>query len=106
MTTGTLEVPVVDWRVPSMPPSAPEPTTEQQALHDAVSAVLRPLARLAVAQGMPAAVLEDLLRHCIVQAAREAQPDPAAARLVSRISTATGISRREVKRLVENEPRP
>ena len=80
-------------------------TPQQQALHDAVSAVLRPLAQLAVAQGMPAATLEELLRRSIVQAARQAQPDPNAQRMVSRISTATGLSRREVKRLVDNEVR-
>lgn len=86
-------------------PTAPESTPQQQALHDAVSAVLRPLARLAVAQGLPAATLEELLRRSVVQAAREAQPDPTAQRMVSRISTATGISRREVTRLIDNEAR-
>jgi hypothetical protein len=78
---------------------------QQQALQEAMLAVLRPLARLAVAQGLPAATLEELLRRSIVQAAREAQPDPTAQRVASRISTATGISRREVTRLLENQER-
>ena len=76
----------------------------QQALSAALLAVLLPLARLAVGQGLPFAAVEELLKRSFVQAAREAQPDPAAARMVSRISTATGINRREVTRLYDAEP--
>jgi hypothetical protein len=88
-----------------MPSDATEHSPQQQALHEAMSALLQPLARLAVAQGLPAATLENLLRRSIVQAAREVQPDPTAQRVASRISTATGITRREVTRLLENEDR-
>ena len=77
---------------------------QHQALSDALSAVLRPLARLAVAQGLPFAAVEELLKRSFVQAARDAQSDPAAQRMISRISTATGIHRREVTRLCESAP--
>jgi hypothetical protein len=82
-----------------------EPSSQQQALDEALLAVLQPLARLVVAQGLPFASVEELLKRSVVQAAREAQPDPTAQRMVSRISTATGINRREVTRLCESEPR-
>ena len=87
-----------------MPAEASDVDPRQQALLEALSAVLRPLARLAVAQGLPFAAVEELLKRGFVQAAREAQPDPTAQRMVSRISTATGINRREVTRLCESEP--
>jgi hypothetical protein len=78
----------------------------ERALTDALSAVLRPLARLAVARGVPCATAEDLLRRAFVLAAREAQPEPSAARIVSRISTATGLTRRQVTPLLANEAAP
>lgn len=77
--------------------------SRNQALSDALSAVLRPLARLAVAQGLPYAAAVELLKRAYIDAARDAQPDPSALRRVSRIATATGITRREVKRLTENQ---
>jgi hypothetical protein len=82
------------------------PDASHQALSDALSAVLRPLARLAVARGVPYAAAEDLLQRAFVQAAREAQAEPSAARIVSRISTATGLNRRQVTQLLEREPQP
>jgi hypothetical protein len=89
----------------SIASTAPESTPQQQALHDALSAALQPLARLAVAQGLQAARFEEMQKQSVVQAARAAQPDPTAHRVVSRISTATGISWREVTRLMEKEAR-
>jgi hypothetical protein len=82
-------------------PASPAPDAEPHALHDAFRAVLAPLARLAVAQGLPYAVLAEALKHAVVQAAAAAHPQVAAQRSVSRISTATGINRREVTRLVQ-----
>lgn len=81
----------------------PDPATdaEQQALQDALRAVLAPLAQLAVAQGLPFAALEGALKQAVVQAAAAAHPQVAPHRSVSRISTATGINRREVTRLVQ-----
>ena len=78
---------------------------EHRALADALAAVLLPLARLAVARGLPYAAAEEQFKQAFVQAAREAQPEPGATRMVSRISTATGINRREVTRLIEGEKR-
>lgn len=92
------------------PMSHPENDPTQTALTDAlmgsVKAVLLPLARLAVGKGLPHAVVEEALRHAFVQAAtqaiQEAQPDALAHRMVSRISTITGINRREVTRLTQS----
>jgi hypothetical protein len=77
-----------------------------QAVSDALRAVLRPLARLAIARGVPCATAEELLRRAFVDAAREAQREPSAARIVSRISTATGLTRRQVTQLLDTEPQP
>lgn len=87
---------------PSLPASdGPVPSTpDQQALQAAFERILRPLASLALARGLPCAVAEELLRAAFVDAARQARPDPAAHGLVSGISTATGLSRREVTRLL------
>jgi hypothetical protein len=90
-----------------MPESATD--AEPQALQDALRAVLAPLAQLAVAQGLPYAALESALKQAVVQAAAAAHPQVAPHRSVSRISTATGINRREVTRLVQAgtaAPRP
>lgn len=84
--------------------SATPPDAEQQALLDAVRAVLAPLAQLAVARGLPYAQLEDMLKRTMVQAAAAAHPSVAPHRSVSRIATATGINRREVTRLTQVAP--
>lgn len=73
---------------------------DQQALLEAVNAVLLPLATLAVARGVHFSVIEERLRQAFVQAAREANPGGLPHRQVSRISTTTGINRREVTRLI------
>lgn len=78
-------------------------TAESQALTDAFNAVLLPLAKLAVARGVHFGVLEEQLKQAFVQAAREANPGGLPHRQVSRISTATGINRREVTRLVSQD---
>jgi hypothetical protein len=78
----------------------PPPDAETQALHDALRAVLAPLAQLAVARGLTYAALEVAMKQAVVQAAAAAHPQVAPQRSVSRISTATGINRREVTRLL------
>jgi hypothetical protein len=88
-----------------MPDESDEIQSQQLALTTALLALLQPLARLAMSQGLPYSAVEELLKQSFVQDAREAQPDPTAQRIVSRISTATGISRREVARLCGREPR-
>jgi Family of unknown function (DUF6502) len=79
----------------------PAPDAEAQALQDALRAVLAPLAQLAVERGLPYAALEQSMKQAVVQAAAAAHPQVAAHRSVSRISTATGINRREVTRLLQ-----
>jgi hypothetical protein len=83
-------------------PSLPAPASpEQQALLDALAAVLEPLAKLAVARGLPYPALEALAKAAFVRAAHAAHPDLPEHRRVSRISTTTGLSRREVTRIVQ-----
>jgi Family of unknown function (DUF6502) len=74
-----------------------------QLLQDAIEAVLAPLARLAVAQGLPYPQAEELLKRAYVRAARDARGPAtgAAGRDVSQVSVATGIGRREVKRITD-----
>jgi hypothetical protein len=87
-------------------PDAPDgQPTEQQALHEALARLLAPVAQLAVARGLPFAAVEDILKLAFVQAADRAHPDLLAHRKVSRITTATGINRREVTRLTQQAPR-
>lgn len=74
-----------------------------QALADALRAVLGPVARLALAKGVPFAALEEMLKEAVVDEALNAQSAQANARLVSRISVATGLNRREVTRLTRRQ---
>ncbi len=82
----------------------------QQLLLDAAEAVLAPLARLCVAQGLPFAQAEELFKRAFVRAARDARREGGApearsdrdtprGRDVSQVSLATGINRREVTRI-------
>ena len=86
---------------PTMKSSNPDAT--EQALQLALQRLLAPLARLAVARGVPFAVVEELLKHGFVQAARDAQGTNGQ-RDVSRVATATGLTRREVTRLSQDLP--
>jgi hypothetical protein len=69
------------------------------ALLASFRAVLRPLARLAVASGLPYARIDEVLRQVLVDAASVAHATLPPNRRVSRISTTTGLNRREVTRL-------
>jgi len=70
-------------------------------LQDALLRVLEPMARLALAQGLPFAQAEELLKQAFVRAARDARraAGAPASRDVSQVSVATGINRREVSRI-------
>lgn len=87
----------------SKTPSKDKDTSGADATTAALSALLAPLARLAVSQGVGVQVVEELMRRAFVGAARQALigaglPEH---RLVSRISTSTGLTRREVARLTQ-----
>ena len=56
---------------------------------------------LAVSRGLSFAAVEDLLKAAFVATARRAQPESAGQRIVSRVATATGLTRREVTRLLQ-----
>ncbi len=75
----------------------------EPALADALRALLGPIARLALARGVPCGALEEMLKEAFVDEALKAQPAQAPARMVSRLSVATGLSRREVTRLTRQQ---
>lgn len=74
-------------------------TLPTEGLLTAFRSVLRPLARLAVATGLPYARIDEVLRQVLVEAASAAHPGLPPERRVSRISTTLGLNRREVTRL-------
>ena len=88
---------------PAAPPPDANPSADPAAgLDAALRAVLAPLARLAVARGVPHAALEQLLKQALVDAADRSHAGLPPHRRVSRITTATGIHRREVTRLIQD----
>lgn len=80
--------------------------TEQKALIAALGHLLQPFAKLCLAKGIPIQAIEELVRHAFVDAATQAcDTSSNQARLTSRISTMTGLTRREVRR-IQDEPSP
>jgi hypothetical protein len=86
-------------------PAAVAPT-EDEALQQALERLLMPLAQLAVARGVPFAVIDETLRAAFVSVAHAAHPGLPEHRRASRISAATGLHRREVNRLLEQAAQP
>ena len=86
---------------PTPPGQGPEQNLENQALQEALAGLMASVARLGVARGLPYAAVEEMLRLAFVQAAARAHPGLPEHRKVSRISTTTGLNRREVTRLVQ-----
>lgn len=78
-------------------------SSEQAALLETFRTLLRPMAQLAISKGVSYASLDELLRATLVESARRQFGSTPAHGLVSRISTATGLNRREVTRLVSQE---
>ena len=74
---------------------------DQTGLLNALSTLIEPMATLAVAQGAPLAAVQDLVKMAFVDAARRAHPTLTAHGMVSRISTVTGLHRREVSRITQ-----
>lgn len=79
---------------------------DQTALLAAFRRLLLPLASLAVSRGLPFSALDELVRQVVVEAAVLQQGRAAGHGAVSRISTATGLSRREVGRILETQESP
>lgn len=86
------------------PPTNPQAI--DAALKQALDLLLAPLASLCVARGVSFTTVEELLKHAYIGAARAAQPDGVGPRDVSRVSTATGLSRREVTRITKQATTP
>jgi len=74
---------------------------DQSALLAALATLIEPMATLAVAQGAPLAAVQDLVKMAFVDAAQRNHPALPAHGAVSRISTVTGLHRREVARLMQ-----
>jgi Family of unknown function (DUF6502) len=74
------------------------------ALVAALERLLAPLAQLAVAKGLPYSALDEMLRSAVVTTAHAAHPGLPEHRRASRVSAATGLNRREVNRLLEQQP--
>jgi hypothetical protein len=72
---------------------------ERQAVLAVLERLLQPIAQLCVAKAVTIHGVEELIRHAFVQAARNACDDAKGDRLTSRISTMTGLTRREVSRI-------
>jgi hypothetical protein len=81
-------------------------TAGGDALQNTLRTLLAPMARLAVSYGLPFAAVEDAVKETFIEAARASLLEQGlpAHRLVSRISTITGINRREVTRLTRQAP--
>ena len=75
----------------------------QQALYSAVYKLLRPLARALLRNGVPYGAFADLAKRAFVDVAMNEFEVPGKKQTVSRASTITGLSRKEVKRLMEIE---
>lgn len=85
--------------------SARPASLDQASLTEALRTLMQPLAALSVTRGMPFADVEEMLKTAFVDAARAAHSNATAHRMVSRISTVTGLNRREVSRLTKAEGR-
>jgi hypothetical protein len=92
---------------PRAPAATSEPgrsrvaSPDQTGLLSALATLIEPMATLAVAQGAPLAAVQDLVKMAFVDAARRAHPALPAHGAVSRISTVTGLHRREVARIMQ-----
>lgn len=75
-------------------------TLNQAATVAALRRLLRPVAQLALARGLPYPVLDDALRSALVDEARRLYDRGTPRGLPSRISAATGLTRRETVRLL------
>ena len=82
---------------------APRSACQDSVLAKIINRLLFPLARLCLANGVTFAAVEELLKQAFVQEANALQPEAPMHGSASRISTATGLTRREVTRLIKSE---
>lgn len=80
-------------------PASPSDSREQILLASAAD-VLRPLVALLVGRGVQYGTMADLVKAIFVEAAQAQVTGGGSARVISRLSVATGIHRKEVKRLL------
>ncbi len=73
--------------------------TQTSAVLSAVRHILRPLAKLMLAQGITFATIAELLKQVLVETAQKDFPVPGKVTNDSRISVLTGVHRKDVKRL-------
>jgi hypothetical protein len=83
--------------------SAHEEGIQDPALLTSLNRLLIPLTRLCLAGGVTFAAVEEVLKRAFVQEAEALKPGEPAHGKVSRISTVTGINRREVTRLTKEK---
>jgi hypothetical protein len=86
--------------------SIPEKTVcdsngEDSVLFRTLSRLIRPIVRLCLANGITFATAEEFLKRAFVQEAKAIQPEAPEHGMVSRISTVSGLNRREVTRLTK-----
>jgi len=74
-----------------------------QALSDAARSILRPLVRVLLRNGVPYGAFADLVRGVYVEVAAKEFGLPGKQQTVSRISTITGLTRKEVTRIQGDE---
>lgn len=96
-----MKSPVPATTSPVPAPASVATSVDQAALLNAMRELLQPLAELAVGQGVLYATVEEMLKTTFVTAARQAHGLGGSDRVVSRISTVTGLNRREVTRLTQ-----
>lgn len=82
---------------------AAEHTGQDPVIAKVLERLLAPLARLCLANGITISTVVEILKQVFVQEARVLKPGMPMHGIVSRISTATGMTRREVTRLVTSE---
>ena len=83
--------------------ATPSALLDHTSLVEALRTLMQPLATLSVARGMSFATVEEMLKNAFVDAARTTHSNAVQHRMVSRISTVTGLNRREVSRLLKTD---
>jgi hypothetical protein len=82
---------------------SPHLQSEQEALLAVLGRLLEPMASLCLAKGVSIQAVEETLRKTFVDVARQACAELNSTRIQSRVSTMTGLTRREVSRLLASQ---